>query len=109
MPGDVTEFLQHVHAEKAKHHPQQESFATSHGDDDEQLYYYETSNELNTILAQSDQQRWHQHRHQRMYKDNYLFDYIIDMPIGEHSSNWYLVTNDNIGKIECDAFFCPVI
>lgn len=97
MPGDVTEFLQHVHAEKAKYHPHQEPYAVYGDDDDDRLYYYETANELNAILAQPEQQQW-QHRHQRMYKDNYLFNYIIDLPIGEHSSNWHLVTNDNIGR-----------
>lgn len=100
MPGDVTEFLQHVHAEKAKKHKndgnkQDQSFQSDDGDD-EQLYYYETANELNVILAQPDRHPW-ERRHKRMYKDNYLFNYIIDLPIGEHSSNWYLVTNDNIG------------
>lgn len=95
MPGDVTEFLQHVHAEKAKPHPHQEPYVAG-DDDDAQLYYYETSNELNTLLAQSDRHPW-QHRHERMFKDNYLLNYIIDLPIGEHSSNWHLVTNDNIG------------
>lgn len=103
MPGDVTDFLQHVHAEKAKKpkngnaanlHDQQ--FQSDDGDD-EQLYYYETANELNVILSQQDRHPW-ERRHKRMYKDNYLFNYIIDLPIGEHSSNWFLVTNDNIGN-----------
>lgn len=104
MPGDVTDFLQHVHAEKAKKpknantvnaHDQQQ-FDSDDGDD-EQLYYYETANELNAILSQQDRHPW-ERRHKRMYKDNYLFNYIIDLPIGEHSSNWFLVTNDNIGN-----------
>lgn len=97
MPGDVTEFLQHVHAEKAKFYPSNKEQQFPFIDNsDEQLYYYETTNELNTILAQPDQHPW-EHRNKRMYKDNYLFNYIIDLPIGEHSSNWFLVTNDNIG------------
>lgn len=103
MPGDVTDFLQHVHAEKAKK-PKNANTATAHDQqqfdsddgDDEQLYYYETANELNAILSQ-DRHPW-ERRHKRMYKDNYLFNYIIDLPIGEHSSNWFLVTNDNIGN-----------
>lgn len=100
MPGDVTEFLQHMHAEKVKisknnGNTQDQQFQTDDGDD-EQLYYYETANELNVILSQQDRNPW-ERRHKRMYKDNYLFNYIIDLPIGEHSSNWYLVTNDNIG------------
>lgn len=109
MPGDVTDFLQHVHAEKAKksknapaNHKHNniaydQTFQSDDGDD-EQLYYYETANELNVILSQQDRHPW-ERRHKRMYKDNYLFNYIIDLPIGEHSSNWFLVTNDNIGMI----------
>lgn len=102
MPGDVTEFLQHVHAEKVKisknnGNTQDQQFQTDDGDD-EQLYYYETANELNVILSQQDRHPW-ERRHKRMYKDNYLFNYIIDLPIGEHSSDWYLVTNDNIGML----------
>lgn len=102
MPGDVTEFLHHVHAERAKYHVND---ALSHDyrfpddGDVEQLYYYETTNELNTILAQHDRSPW-ERRHKRMYKDNYLFNYIIDLPIGEHSSNWFLVTNDDIGMVQ---------
>lgn len=96
MPGDVTDFLQHVHAEKAKKpHRHDQTFQSDDGDD-EQLYYYETANELNVLLSQQDRNPW-ERRHKRMYKDNYLFNYIIDLPIGEHSSNWFLVTNDNIG------------
>lgn len=98
MPGDVNEFLQHVHAEKAKKSKNARDQPLQSDDgDDEQLYYYETANELNVLLSQADQQHPWERRHKRMYKDNYLFNYIIDLPIGEHSSNWFLVTNDNIG------------
>lgn len=100
MPGDVTEFLHHVHAEKAKYNANNAHDPHNTDDvDDEQLYYYETTNELNTILAQHEQNPW-ERRHKRMYKDNYLFNYIIDLPIGEHSSNWFLVTNDDIGMFD---------
>ncbi|XP_031622573.1 uncharacterized protein LOC116340290 [Contarinia nasturtii] len=115
MPGDVTDFLQHVHAEKAKksknahannnnhnnnHIAYDQQFQSDDGDD-EQLYYYETANELNVILSQQDRHPW-ERRHKRMYKDNYLFNYIIDLPIGDHSSNWFLVTNDNIDDLLTD-------
>lgn len=95
MPGDVTEFLQHVHAEKAKIKPTTDEQEIA---DEEQLFYYDTDNELSTILTQ-EQNQW-ERRHKRMFKDNnYLRNYIIDLPIGEHSSNWNLVTNDDIGMI----------
>lgn len=98
MPGDVNEFLQHVHAEKMKKtkNARDQPLQSDDGDD-EQLYYYETANELNVLLSQPDHQHPWERRHKRMYKDNYLFNYIIDLPIGEHSLNWFLVTNDNIG------------
>lgn len=100
MPGDVTEFLHHVHAEKTKYNANNAHDPHTTDDaDDEQLYYYETTNELNTILAQSERNPW-ERRHKRMYKDNYLFNYIIDLPIGDHSTNWFLVTNDDIGMFD---------
>lgn len=108
MPGDVTEFLHHVHAEKSKYNVNNahDPHNTDDGDD-EQLYYYETTNELNTILAQHEQNPW-ERRHKRMYKDNYLFNYIIDLPIGEYSNNWFLVTNDDIGMFDLyNAHFGP--
>lgn len=95
MPGDVTEFLHHVHAEKAKVKPQQEEQILT--DEMVEHYYYDTNNELSTILSQVTN-RW-ERRDKRMFKDsNYLLDYIIDLPVGERSNNWFLVTNDEIGK-----------
>lgn len=96
MPGDVTEFLQHVHAEKVKQRTSEEDLQI---DDQEQLYYYDIDNEFSTLLAPEPPNQW-ERRHKRMYKDNYLYNYIIDLPIGEHSSNWFLVTNDNIGRLQ---------
>lgn len=101
MPGDVTEFLQHVHAERAKVIPETNEQEIA---DEEQLLYYDTDNELSTILAQ-EQNQWDR-RHKRMYKDNnYIINYIINLPVGEHSSNWNLVTNDDIGR--CFILFIP--
>lgn len=40
-------------------------------------------------------------RNKRTYHDeNLLMDYIIDMPVGENSENWNLVTNDDLGKFD---------
>lgn len=39
-------------------------------------------------------------RNKRTYQDeNLLVDYIIDMPVGENSENWNLVTNDDLGEL----------
>lgn len=91
MPGDVTEFLQHVHAEKAKFKSTVAAKETSTAYDDEQIYYYNTDNEFSTILGQDPATTW-ERRNKRM------FNYIIDLPVGDYSSDWYLVTNDAIGK-----------
>lgn len=41
-------------------------------------------------------------RNKRTYRDeNLLMDYIIDMPVGENSENWNLVTNDDLGELNC--------
>lgn len=96
MPGDVTEFLHHVHAEKAKIKPNPDEEVLT--DEIMERYYYDTDNELSTILSQIPN-RW-ERRHKRTFKDkNYLLDYIIDLPVGEHSSHWHLVTNDEIGTL----------
>lgn len=48
--------------------------------------------------AESGGNPW-ERRNKRTYHDeNLLMDYIIDMPVGENSENWNLVTNDDIGK-----------
>lgn len=94
MPADVTEFLQHVHAEKAKFKSSTSATAakeTSTADDDNQIYYYNTDNEFSTILGQDPATTW-ERRNKRM------FNYIIDLPLGDYSSDWYLVTNDAIGN-----------
>lgn len=43
-------------------------------------------------------------RNKRTYQDeNMLVDYIIDMPVGENSENWNLVTNDDLGEKEAEG------
>lgn len=92
MPGDVTEFLQHVHAEKAK--SKKTIDEPSYEDIDNMISYYDTANEFSTILGQETPNTWER-------RDKRMFNFIIDLPLGEYSSNWYLVTNDAIGEFEC--------
>lgn len=102
MPGDVNDFLHHVHAEKAKYNvkdaqaSEQASLSSALDNTDEQLFYYDVDNELSPLVTQSYPMPWDR-RHKRMFKDDYLLNYIIDLPVGEHSADWFLVTNDNIG------------
>lgn len=99
MPGDVTEFLQHVHAEKAK---TKRKNTNNHDNDDnsedEAIAYYDIDNEFSMILGQRLPNAWEN-------RDKRMFNYIIDLPLGQYSSNWYLVTNDAIGKRENWFFF----
>ncbi len=102
MPGDVTEFLQHVHAEKNKPSSTPLNEVNYEYLDDEIVRYYESENELNKIARRDGKEpnQWEK-RNKRMFKDrNFLLDYIIDLPIGHRSANWFLVTNDDVGKFD---------
>lgn len=92
MPGDVTEFLPHVHAEKSKSRPNVNNKQAVDADKFMHQYYYDADNEFSTILSQVSS------RHERTFKERYhLLRYIIDLPVGRQSNNWFLVTNDDIG------------
>ena len=103
MPGDVTEFLQHVHAEKTKANDKNNLNNNNNYnnlDENEYInpeqyyYYYDMENELSVF---DDTRRWDR-RNKRNFKDhNTLIDYITGLPVGENSENWFLVTNDQIG------------
>lgn len=100
MPGNVKEFLRHVHAEKGKFYSNDAQIdeQINVDDVDEQLFYYDAADELNVIPTESNKNSWEK-RHLKIYdKHEYLFNHIIDFPIGAHSLNWFLVTNNNIGK-----------
>lgn len=103
MPGDVTEFLQHVHAEKSKPSSTPLNEVNYEHLDDEIVRYYESENELNKIARRDGMEppnQW-ENRNKRTFKDrNFLLDYIIDLPIGRRSANWFLVTNDDVGKFD---------
>lgn len=123
MPSAVTDFLHHVHAEKSKNpapnrpNPSSESEPGYDHDNEKELYLLQQhqqqlsnkltaqflqqqnliANRRNSDFGGSPQQNW-ERRNKRTYReDNLLMDYIIDMPIGENSENWFLVTNDDIG------------
>lgn len=107
MPGNVNDFLHHVHAEKGQKPSTNKDEPVDLNDD---IYYYEVGNgnELSSIvppdadIANVGDHEWPApvRRNKRMFKDNnFLLDYIIDLPIGKRSLNWFLVTNDKIGNI----------
>lgn len=89
MPGDVNEFLQQVHPEKSKSKKYQ-------GQEVDHYYYYDAENDELAVLMQNNKQ-W-ERRDKRNFKErNFLMNDIIDLPIGEYSESWFLVTNKDIG------------
>lgn len=63
----------------------------------EQQLYYELDPEMNPFLL-PETSGW-QRRNERMFNDeSYMSNFVIDLPVGKHSANWYLVTNDDIGE-----------
>lgn len=104
MPGNVNNFLRYVHAEKSV----TGTLAVPSKVPEEILelgeeYYYEVDNswtgEVNGQLPPAQ-------RNKGMFREKKkLHDYVIDLPIGQRSLNWFLVSNDNIGRN--DSFSYP--
>lgn len=97
LPGDVKEFFNHVHAEKTK---TQTKYA---GNEVNNYYYYDADNDELAALVQENK-NWERRNKRNFKARNFLVDYIIDLPIGEDSENWYLVTNKGIGNF-FDSFY----
>lgn len=121
MPTAVTDFLHHVHAEKSKNPSPSNNKDTSTNENNLYLLQQHQQQLSDQLTEQFLRRRQQQHqqaanrrddnnveshgvpnpwerRNKRTYRDeNQLMDYIIDMPVGEISENWFLVTNDDIG------------
>ncbi|XP_058128613.1 uncharacterized protein LOC131292889 [Anopheles ziemanni] len=101
MPGDVSKFLQYVHAEEAKVttvYPGNEITEL----DDLDSYDSRLANELSYYdpVIQLHQGRF---RNKRNFKDpSVSLDLLFDFPIGNESKSWYLVTNSNINELIAD-------
>ncbi|XP_050094219.1 uncharacterized protein LOC126576943 [Anopheles aquasalis] len=101
MPGDVSKFLEHVHAEEAKVvtvYPGSEITEF----DDLNSYDNGMTNELSYYdpVVQQQQGRF---RNKRNFKDSSTsLDLLFDLPIGNESKNWYLVTNGNVDELIAD-------
>lgn len=108
MPGNVNDFLRFVHAEKSTT-TASTSAATNHADEDVEIvdlsdeYFYDLENQP-AAAPTVDAAQWPPtpqlpppppvRRNKRMFKNS---NFIIDLPIGKRSLNWFLVTNDKIG------------
>lgn len=99
MPGNVNDFLRYVHAEKSTTTTKTEAVPSKVPDEILELaeeYYYEVDNSL---AGDANGQMPPVERNKRMFREKKtLKDYVIDLPIGQRSLNWFLVTNDNIGQ-----------
>lgn len=104
LPGDVRTFLSNVHAEREKqgskkikdigdnlskysHYYQNDVF--------EDLIYYEGVEEpkAGASTVQNNRKR-------RNFDKDTSLEYIFELPIDDASENWYLVTNDELGKVD---------
>jgi hypothetical protein len=102
LPGNVKTFLGHVHAEREKkgnkkikdigdnlgtysHYYQNDGF--------EDLIYYEGS-----AMPAAGATIQNNRKRRNFDKDTSL-EYIFELPIDDASENWFLVTNDELGKV----------
>lgn len=101
LPGNVRTFLSHVHAEREKqgnkhikdigdnlgkysHYYQNDGF--------EDLIYYEGAETPSVGVSQQN------NRKRRNFDKDTSLEYIFELPIDDASENWFLVTNDELGK-----------
>lgn len=106
MPGNVKTFLSHVHAEREKPSNKKikdigdnlgkySQYYKNNGFED--LIYYESSNrEAPTgtkTTAQSSRKR------RNFDKKETSLEFIFELPINDASENWYMVTNEELGRI----------
>ncbi|XP_035785569.1 uncharacterized protein LOC118463226 [Anopheles albimanus] len=102
MPGDVSTFLEHVHAEEAKVVTVYPGSEITEFDD---LNGYDNgmTNELSYYDPVVQQQQQGRFRNKRNFKDSSTsLDLLFDLPIGNESKNWYLVTNGNVDELIAD-------
>lgn len=104
LPGDVRTFLSNVHAEREKqgnkkikdigdnlgkysHYYQNDGF-------EDLIYYEEVSVSEKSAAAAMIQNN----RKRRNFDRDTSLEYIFELPIDDASENWFLVTNDELGK-----------
>lgn len=102
LPGNVRTFLSNVHAEREKQAHQKikdigdnlgkySQYYQNNGFQD-LIYYDETAaDDSNGEVVTNNRKR------RNFDKDTFL-EYIFELPIDDASENWYLVTNEELGK-----------
>lgn len=102
LPGDVRTFLTNVHAEREKQGSQAikdigdnlgkySHYYQNNGFED--LIYYEG------VAAPSAGGATQNNRKRRNFDKDTSLEYIFELPIDDASENWFLVTNDELGKV----------
>lgn len=103
LPGDVRTFLSHVHAEREKHGNKKiKDIGDNLGkyshyyenDGFEDLIYYEG---VDTAIGGSAAVQ--NNRKRRNFDKDTSLEYIFELPIDDASENWFLVTNQELGKV----------
>lgn len=98
-PGSVKTFLSHVHAEREKKGSNDikdigDNLSQYYQNDGfEDLIYYEGIVEplAGTLAAQNNRKR-------RNFEKETSLEHIFELPIDDASENWFLVTNEELGK-----------
>uniref|UniRef100_A0A182YE26 Uncharacterized protein n=1 Tax=Anopheles stephensi TaxID=30069 RepID=A0A182YE26_ANOST len=97
MPGDVSKFLENVHAEEAKVVTVYPGSEITELDD---LKHYDDGMTNELSYYDPVDQRQGRFRNKRNFKDpSVSLDLLFDFPIGNESKSWYLVTNNDIDEL----------
>lgn len=84
-------FLAHVHAEREKPSKQKIKDIGDNYSQYEELVYYDGSGSKSGTLVSNNRMR-------RNFEKDTSLEYIFELPIDDASENWFLVTNDELGK-----------
>lgn len=97
LPGNVKTFLSNVHAEREKLSSQKikdiGDNLSKYSHYYEDLVYYEGTDAKSNSAVQNNRKR-------RNFDKDTSLEYIFELPIDDASENWFLVTNEEIGKFK---------
>lgn len=97
LPGNVKTFLANVHAEREKPNSQRikdiGDNLSKYSHYYEDLVYYEEADASNKGTSVQN------NRKRRNFDRDTSLEYIFELPIDDASENWFLVTNEELGKL----------
>lgn len=100
LPGDVRTFLSNVHAEREK--PSNKHIKDIGDNLGKYSHYYENDGYKDLIYYDDNVAQGtaiQNNRMRRNFDKDTSLEYIFELPINDASENWFLVTNDELGKI----------